>query len=316
MSDTHTSEYVDDQPAVSPGKLLQQERERQAITLEDAAIALHLRPAVVSGLERDHYVEIPVAAYRRGYLRTYAKYLGMDDKPILDAYRALHGDPDTEREVKPVSVSRPPSRLGGLLFKLVTLLVIAGLIGVTVTWWQSRGGNTPPGLDDNTATETAPDTSNAPASTDAEPRNTAGTSNGAGDTLTDTDTGTDTDTHTASNPRATATPEPQAATPSKVALAAATAVARAATERANAAAANTLALTFNQQSWTEIFDVRDQRIFVGLQQPGTEASVEGQPPFRLTVGNATGVELRYQGEIVDLVQHAGANNVARFTLGE
>ena len=31
------------------------------------------------------------------------------------------------------------------------------------------------------------------------------------------------------------------------------------------------------------------------------ASVEGEPPFRLTIGNATGVELRYQGEDVNLV---------------
>ncbi|MDR9440930.1 MAG: DUF4115 domain-containing protein, partial [Halomonas sp.] len=39
-------------------------------------------------------------------------------------------------------------------------------------------------------------------------------------------------------------------------------------------------------------------------------------PFRLTVGNATGVELLWDGESVDLAARAGANNVARFTLGE
>lgn len=308
MSDTHTSEYADEQHGASPGKLLQQERERQAISLEDAALALHLRPAVVAGLERDQYAEIPVATYRRGYLRTYAKYLGMDDKPVLDAYRAHHGAPDTEREVRPVAVTRPPSRVGGLLFKLVTLLVIVGLIGVTVTWWQSRGGNTPPGLDDTTATQTSQDEattsdpSSAPSTVDNDaPSDTA-------------DSGDAPDTEP--NPRAASTAEPEAVTPSREALAAAAEVARLAQERAQAEAANTLALTFNQQSWTEIFDARDRRVFVGLQQPGTEASVEGQPPFRLTVGNATGVELRYQGKVVDLAAQAGANNVARFTLGE
>lgn len=77
-----------------------------------------------------------------------------------------------------------------------------------------------------------------------------------------------------------------------------------------------LELTFNEQSWTEIFDANNQRIFVGLQEPGTSASVEGEPPFRLTIGNATGVELIWAGESVDLGARAGANNVARFTLGE
>ncbi|MDX1354411.1 MAG: DUF4115 domain-containing protein, partial [Halomonas venusta] len=88
------------------------------------------------------------------------------------------------------------------------------------------------------------------------------------------------------------------------------------TETAPATNPNLLELTFNEQSWTEIFDANNQRVFVGLQTPGTTASVEGEPPFRLTIGNATGVELRYEGEDVNLVQRAGANNVARFTLGE
>jgi cytoskeleton protein RodZ len=87
-------------------------------------------------------------------------------------------------------------------------------------------------------------------------------------------------------------------------------------DAAPAANPNLLELTFNEQSWTEIFDANNQRVFVGLQTPGTTASVEGEPPFRLTVGNATGVELRYQGELVNLAERAGANNVARFTLGE
>jgi cytoskeleton protein RodZ len=75
-------------------------------------------------------------------------------------------------------------------------------------------------------------------------------------------------------------------------------------------------LTFNEQSWTEIFDATNERVFVGLQEPGTTARVEGEPPFRLTVGNATGVEMRWRGESMNLGPRAGANNVARFTLGE
>ncbi|GAA3910649.1 DUF4115 domain-containing protein [Halomonas cibimaris] len=317
MSDTHNAEYADDQPGTSPGQLLRCERQRQALSLEEAANALHLRPAVVSGLEQDDYAEIPIATYRRGYLRTYARYLGMDETPVLDAYRARHGTPDSERVIKPVSVTRPPSKLGGLLFKLVTLLVIAGLIGVTVTWWQSRGGSAPPALEDS-ATSPA----NAPTTTDTPP-----TTDAAGelpDPLPDDtpDPGakaaTDSASAAADAPERTAVAAPAAPTDAALTAAArvADAAASATREAESAADANTLALTFNQQSWTEIFDARDQRVFVGLQQPGTEARVEGQPPFRLTIGNATGVELRYQGKVVDLAAQAGANNVARFTLGE
>ncbi|CAN0602973.1 unnamed protein product, partial [Ectocarpus sp. 12 AP-2014] len=166
MSDTQSQENAINSTSTtvhtsaSPGELLLRQREQLGVPLADAARALNLRPAVISGLERDDYQEIPVAAYRRGYLRAYAKYLGMDDHLVLDAYQARNGMVDTERKVTPVStVSRPPSRIGAWLFKLVTLLVIVGLIAVTVMWWQSRGGNEPPGFGSTSTEETA----NAPA---------------------------------------------------------------------------------------------------------------------------------------------------------
>ena len=156
MSDTQSQESIIDIPntSASPGELLARQREQLGIPLADAARALNLRPAVVGGLEQDDYQEIPVAAYRRGYLRSYAKYLGMDDRLVLEAYQARSGGSDTERQVTPVSTARTPSRIGAWLFKLVTLLVIVGLIAVTVMWWQSRGGNEPPGFGSTSPEET------------------------------------------------------------------------------------------------------------------------------------------------------------------
>ena len=356
MSDTQSQENVIESPntSASPGELLARQREQLGIPLADAARALNLRPAVVGGLEQDDYQEIPVAAYRRGYLRSYAKYLGMDDRLVLEAYQARSGSIDTERKVIPVSTAKPPSRIGAWLFKLVTLLVIVGLIAVTVMWWQSRGGNEPPGFDSTSTEESA----TAPEEPADEP--TATEEEGAGSSFTSGD-----DSNTLSGDATNVTPSaPQEQAPSAQDDADAIAglddpivdsengAANSAdesdelssaepngseenstdqndadqsgtdsdTEQTAAAEqstdANLLELTFNEQSWTEIFDATNQRVFVGLQTPGTSTSVEGEPPFRLTVGNATGVELRYQGEEVDLPARAGANNVARFTLGE
>ncbi|MFW6346451.1 MAG: helix-turn-helix domain-containing protein, partial [Halomonas sp.] len=149
MSDTHTSDPVDVAFSASPGEQLKRERETQGLSVGEVASALNLRPAVIRGLEDDSYAEVPVAAYRRGYLRSYAHLLGIDDAPVLEAYRTRFGSQDAERKVTPVHVTRPPSRLGAWLFRLVTLLVIAGLIGLTLMWWQSRGGNEPPDIGDN-----------------------------------------------------------------------------------------------------------------------------------------------------------------------
>lgn len=334
MSDTTSQENsvttsTADHATASPGELLLRQREQLNIPLADAARALNLRPAVIGGLERDDYQEIPVAAYRRGYLRAYAKFLGMDDRVVLDAYQARNGIVDTERKVAPVSTTRPPSKIGAWLFKLVTLLVVVGLIGVTVMWWQSRGGNEPPGLSSTPTEEATPatPTMEEPAATTDEGAASSSFTNGeqSATLLSDaanitptpapsqsTGTGAEETTEPANVPAAPVTdtadePEIAAAeqdTPTEV------------EEPEPAANANVLELTFNEQSWTEIFDATNQRVFVGLQTPGTTTTVEGQPPFRLTVGNATGVVLRYQGEEVDLPARAGANNVARFTLGE
>lgn len=334
MSDIHNDDAAETTPRLaSPGELLRRERESQGLDRDEVADALNLRPAVIQGLENDHYEEVPVPAYRRGYLRSYAQLLGIDDREVLDAYKANFGSNDAEQRVTPVQINRPPSRLGAWLFRLVTLLVIAGMIGLTLMWWQSRGGSQPPSpsdsgpvavdsLDGSTTITEDPaaesdelpplpeqdsdlglvdesDSDDAPAQAPTPAGDTARSpaEPSAGDEVTTDE----------STPQAT---EAGAAPASDVA---ASGDADVATEAADA---SVLELTFNEQSWTEIFDADNQRIFVGLQQPGTSARVEGTPPFRLTVGNATGVELSWGGEPVDLTARAGANNVARFTLGE
>jgi cytoskeleton protein RodZ len=335
MSDTQSQESVIDSTgtSASPGELLYRQREQLGIPLADAARALNLRPAVVGGLEQDNYQEIPVAAYRRGYLRAYARYLDMDDRLVLEAYQARNSGIDTDRKVKPVSTARPPSRIGAWLFKLVTLLVIVGLIAVTVMWWQSRGGNEPPGFGSTSTEETANATAlpatETPEGEEAGAAASSSFTSGNESATLISDAANISPTPTASsdqsssvegNANPAAAPDSSTLTdtddPSQpeTTLPQSDAQSTAGTEQT--ANVNILELTFNEQSWTEIFDATNQRVFVGLQTPGTSTTVEGEPPFRLTVGNATGVELRYQGEEVDLPARAGANNVARFTLGE
>lgn len=326
MSDTHSPDPADTAFSASPGEQLKSERESQGLSVAEVAGGLNLRPAVIRGLEKDSYEEVPVAVYRRGYLRAYAHLLGIEDKPVLDAYRARFGGEESERRVTPVQMARPPSRIGAWLFRLVTLLVIAGLIGLTLMWWQSRGGNEPPGVGDSSPV--AVDGLDGTTTTIAEPE--APTVRQAPeeslpplpeeserlglvedpDALADETAEIDTDTALALALALTDS-EPEIADE-----AASEQVAGEEEVAATSATRRQLELTFNEQSWTEIFDANNQRIFVGLQEPGTTARVEGEPPFRLTVGNATGVELVWAGDSVDLRARAGANNVARFTLGD
>ncbi|MFG6179276.1 RodZ domain-containing protein [Halomonas sp. THAF12] len=343
MSDTPYLEPDANASQASPGELLRREREALELSREEVAEALNLRPAVIEGLENDVYDEVPIATYRRGYLRSYANLLGMDAERVLAAYQARFGSEDKERKVTPVHVvNKPPSRLGAWLFRLATLLVIAGLVGLTLLWWQSRGGSQPPtpgdnapvavdSLDGTTVTEGGEPATDDGATTErdwsrevaTEASDETSTNDDAGQVTSD-ETSTDGATSAAPDAQAQtadATPDAAAETDSAADASAEPQAADEATAEAEEATApagdrRVLELTFNEQSWTEIFDANGQRIFVGLQEPGTTARVEGEPPFRLTVGNATGVELAWRGESVDLAPRTGANNVARFTLGE
>ncbi|TFH86993.1 helix-turn-helix domain-containing protein [Billgrantia azerbaijanica] len=354
MSDTHYTDAADVTPQASPGEQLKREREAQGLSRDDVATALNLRPAVVAGLEEDRFDEVPIAAYRRGYLRAYARLLGIEERPVLDAYTSRFGHEEPPQHTTPVQVTKPPSRLGAWLFKLASLLVIAGLIGLTLLWWQSRGGGEPLDLGDNSpitvdgldGTPTlieeplAPDDETLPplpeegvdalgdeasqavteeampseevapdeAATDAEP---AETGEASATRATD-----ETIAAAEEEPSPTEAEAPATETTASTEPAADTAAAEPEESAAPAADSRVLEFTFNEQSWTEVFDADNERIFVGLQEPGTSARVEGEPPFRLTVGNATGVELTWGGEAVNLGERAGANNVARFTLGE
>ncbi|MCG6658549.1 helix-turn-helix domain-containing protein [Halomonas campisalis] len=331
MSDTYTTtDAADVTSQASPGELLRRERENQGLSRDEVATALNLRPAVVDGLEADDYDQIPIVAYRRGYLRAYARLLGMEDRTVLDAYTSRFEGDEPERRVTPVQVTRPPSRIGAWLFKLVTLLVIAGLIGLTLMWWQSRGGSEPPDVGDSGPVSV--DTLDGTTILEEEPApaSDAGLPPLPEEGVDPIDPGAPI-APTPTVPPGEVDPQgalliatgPEAPTVDDAAGEAEQATEAAADEaepepvaEAPAADPRRLELTFNEQSWTEIFDANNQRIFVGLQEPGTSASVEGEPPFRLTIGNATGVELIWAGESVDLRARAGANNVARFTLGE
>ncbi len=350
MSETHNDELPENSVSrltTSPGELLRRERDLLGLPLGDVAEALNLRPSVVDGLEQDNYDEIPVPAYRRGYLRAYARHLGMDEQEVLDAYKAQAGSSEPERKVTSIQASRPPSRLGAWLFKLVTLLVIVGLVVVTAIWWQSRGGNEPPGFGDTSSEyEAGYESEYEETSSQTDSEAPAGPSEGSPESPSATQDETAQAMANRSNamaeeeaadamasrdsaevdpivPQAGEEPTQGVAAPASEATAEAEAETETAAnesaeeqETAPATNANLLELSFSEQSWTEIFDATNQRILVGLQSPDTQVSVEGQPPFRLTIGNATGVELRYQGEPVDLPARAGANNVARFTLEE
>lgn len=68
----------------SPGARLQTRRLKNQWSIEDVAADLNLRIEVIAALEADDYSQLPERTYVRGYLRAYARLLGIPEEEVLE----------------------------------------------------------------------------------------------------------------------------------------------------------------------------------------------------------------------------------------
>jgi len=83
--------------------------------------------------------------------------------------------------------------------------------------------------------------------------------------------------------------------------------------RSAAVEAPALSITFNGESWVQVFDADGDKLEQGLLTEGERRSYQEEEVGRVVLGNAAEVEVRHEGELVDLAPFSRAN-VARFTL--
>ena len=69
------------------GPILEKARMEKGLTLEEAEHATKIRKRYLSGLEREDYGVLPDAVYVRGFLKTYANYLGLDGEELARELR-------------------------------------------------------------------------------------------------------------------------------------------------------------------------------------------------------------------------------------
>lgn len=84
---------------------------------------------------------------------------------------------------------------------------------------------------------------------------------------------------------------------------------------APASAPDSLRLTFSDDSWVEVYDANENRLFRDLALSGEEHLIEGVAPFRILFGFAPGVMVEFNGARVEHAAYA-RYGIARFTLPE
>lgn len=83
----------------------------------------------------------------------------------------------------------------------------------------------------------------------------------------------------------------------------------------SAPAPDSLRLTFSDDSWVEVYDADENRLFRDLALSGEEHLIEGAAPFRILFGFSPGVTAEFNGERVEHAAYA-RYGIARFTLPE
>lgn len=69
------------------GVQFQEERKKQNLTLEEVARATKIREEFLSAIERGDYKKLPGASYAYGFVRNYAKFLGLPIEKSLAIFR-------------------------------------------------------------------------------------------------------------------------------------------------------------------------------------------------------------------------------------
>ena len=85
------------------------------------------------------------------------------------------------------------------------------------------------------------------------------------------------------------------------------------TTESNAQSENDINLHANSRSWIEISDDTKKVLFSGEVPTGNNLSLNGLPPFDITIGNSPNVQLTYRGRSVDLAPYT-RSEVARLKL--
>lgn len=121
--------------ATGIGEILRTTRREQGSTLADAANQTRIRESYLTALEDEEFSALGGDVYVKGFLRSYAKYLGMDPEPLVATYRrecegATEQVPVSLAPVTPVGRERPPG-IVVVVGVAVLLLAVLGIIGLT-----------------------------------------------------------------------------------------------------------------------------------------------------------------------------------------
>ncbi|WP_321837357.1 RodZ family helix-turn-helix domain-containing protein [Pseudomonas kulmbachensis] len=312
---------------VNPGETLRQARENNGWTLAEVALKLNLTASSLSNLETGAFDKLPGHTFARGYIRAYAKLLGMDQASLVREFDLYTGTDANGSNVHSLGRIEEPVRVSHTILRIVSLLLLIAVIGGGFIWWQDQTSMRAKDLvglapehvevegadgttrihpidepEDQAVAEAAVE-GQAPVATESAPEQSATTalalpSAPAAAPLTP-----------AATPLTQPAPAPAVAAPVAPAVAPATPAA------APAAGAGKVSVQYTADCWTQVTDATGKVLFGGLKRKGENLEVSGKSPLTLRLGYARGAQVSYNGQPVDIAPFT-SGETARLKLGQ
>jgi hypothetical protein len=128
------------------GNSLHEVRVRQSVSLQAAEVGTKIRAKYLKALEEEQFDALPAQTYVKGFLRTYADFLGLDGQLYVDEYNSRFVlAEDDGKQLRPRRSQARPERRRSSGFEsravLVTLAAIAIVAALVIVAWKSGDGN-------------------------------------------------------------------------------------------------------------------------------------------------------------------------------
>lgn len=299
---------------LSPGVVLARARNSQGLSLAEVADHLKITESYVTAIEESAFDDLPQAAFVRGYIRNYAKMVGLSGQQLVDDYDQFTGNSSLEaprlqggRRVKPLRAHRFPSPVHAF-----ALVLVVSLVGLSYYLWNNWLSTEPPTQFTMTGELTVPA--------------------GADSSDTSTPLVVPTDTKSSETPVVLTEPADTESSETSVLL-----VQPAEAEGSDSSVllaepgeplpdeaavvtfdkslelAKTLQIDFSQECWVEIRDANDAVLLSGTQKAGSSIEMKIEPPASVLFGNTRGVKsIVFDGERIS--QPDAASRVASIEL--
>ena len=125
--------------AVSFGERMRREREMRGIKLEEIAESTKIGKRNLVALEQEQFDQLPGGIFNKGFVRAYAKYLGLDEEQTVNDFLAASANYDQPAALQPPPTSwvKPPAmpsdealrRRSRLWALLAAVLLVGGFLG-------------------------------------------------------------------------------------------------------------------------------------------------------------------------------------------